>query len=158
MAIHATQTPYAQNPLRALLLLGCRLVLGVVFLVHGWDKFTAPTIQATITQFTKMHIPYPGITAPVVGALEVLGGICLILGAYTWVVCVALSLEMLGAIWFVHRHNGMYVGTGGWELCAALAAGLMALSIASAGRFSYDAWANGGDDDGPSRRRTTRRR
>lgn len=157
MAIHATQTPYAQNPTRAFLLLVCRSVLGVIFLMHGWNKFTAPTIQATIKQFTAMHIPYPEITAPLVGALEVIGGVCLILGAYTWVVCVALALNMAGAIWFVHRHNGMFASTGGWELPAGLAAGLIALSIASAGRFSYDAWANGDDDDRP-RRRPTRRR
>lgn len=157
MAIHATQTPYTENPTRALILLLTRCVLGVIFLAHGWSKFTDPTIQATIKQFTKWGIPYPGVSAPLVAGLEVLCGACLVLGAYTWVVCCLLTLEMLGAIWFVHRHNGLFVGGGGWELCAALAAGLMAQSIASAGRFSYDAWANG-DDDGPSRRRTTRRR
>jgi len=157
VAIHATQTPYAQNPARALILLLVRVVLGVVFIAHGWSKFTDPTIQSTISQFTKWHIPFPSIAAPLVGGLEVLGGACLVLGAYTWVVCVLLSVEMAGAIWFIHRHHGLFVGTGGWELCAGLAAGLMALSIASAGRFSYDAWANG-DDDGPSRRRRSTRR
>lgn len=154
--MHATQTPYAQNPLRALLLLACRTVLGVVFIAHGWSKFTDPTIQATIKQFTAWKIPFPEITAPLVGALEVLGGACLVLGAYTWVVCVLLSLEMAGAIWFIHRHNGLLVGQGGWEYCASLIAGLISLSIASAGQFSYDAWANGPEE--PSGRSRSRRR
>ncbi|MEL4504036.1 DoxX family protein [Luteococcus sp. H138] len=154
--MHPTQTPYTENPLRAILLLACRVALGVIFFTHGWSKFTDPTIQATIKQFTTWGIPYPGISAPLVGALEVIGGACLVLGAYTWVVCVLLSLEMAGAIWFIHRHNGLLVGKGGWEYSAALIAGLISLSIASAGQFSYDAWANG--DDSPKRRRTTRRR
>lgn len=154
MAIHATQTPYAQNPARALILLLVRVVLGVIFIAHGWSKFTDPTIQSTISQFTKWHIPFPSIAAPLVGGLEVLGGACLVLGAYTWVVCVALSLEMAGAIWFLHKDNGVFVAQGGWELCAALIAGLMCLSLASAGDFSYDSWANGPDT--PRRRRRRR--
>ena len=70
---------------------------------------------------------------------------------------VLLSLEMAGAIWFLHRHNGIFAGSGGWELPAALIAGLMCLSLASAGEFSYDSWANGPDT--PRRRsRSTRSR
>lgn len=155
--MHATQTPYTENPWRAIILLICRCALGVIFIAHGWSKFTDPTIQTSIKQFAGWGIPYPEIAAPLVALLELLGGACLVLGAYTWVVCVLLSVEMAAAIWFIHRHHGLFVGTGGWELCAGLAAGLMALSIASAGRFSYDAWANG-DDDGPSRRRRSTRR
>ncbi|MGO4957545.1 DoxX family protein [Luteococcus sp. Sow4_B9] len=150
--MHPTQTPYTENPLRAIILLLCRVALGVIFISHGWSKFTDPTIQEAIAQFDRWGIPNAGIVTPLVAALEVLGGACLVLGAYTWVVCVLLSLEMAGAIWFIHRHNGILVGAGGWEYCAALIAGLMALSIASAGQFSYDAWANGGES-GSSRRR-----
>lgn len=152
--MHATQTPYTENPWRAIILLLCRCALGVVFMAHGWSKFTDPTIQATITQFTSWQIPYPQLAAPLVALLELLGGACLVLGAYTWVVCVALSLEMAGAIWFLHKDNGVFVTQGGWELCAALIAGLMCLSLASAGDFSYDSWANGPDT--PRRRRRRR--
>ena len=154
--MHATQTPYTENPLRGIILLLCRCVLGVIFFSHGWSKFTAPTIQASIKQFTAWHVVYPEITAPLVALLEVIGGACLVLGAYTWVFCVLLSLEMAGAIWFVHQHHGVFVGQGGWELCAAHIAGLMSLSIASAGAYSYDAWANGGENN--TRRSRSRRR
>ncbi|WP_394275017.1 DoxX family protein [Luteococcus sp.] len=149
--MHPTQSPFQDNPLRGLILLVSRAVLGVVFVLHGWSKFTAPTIQSTIQQFTAWGIPQPEIVAPLVAALEVLGGACLVLGAYTWVVCTLLALEMAGAIWFIHRHNGMLVGQGGWEYCAALMAGLMALAVSTAGNFSYDQWANGGS--GSKRRR-----
>ena len=134
--MHATQTPYADNPLRGIILLLCRTALGVIFVLHGWAKFTAPTIQATIKQFNAWHVPSPEILAPLAGGLEVIGGACLVLGAYTWVMCVLLSLDMAGAIWFVHKGHGMFVGQGGWELCAALIAGLMCLSIASPGACS----------------------
>lgn len=156
--MHATQTPYTDNPLRGLILLLCRSALGVIFVAHGWSKFTGPTIQATIKQFAAWHIPQAGVVAPIVAGLEVLGGACLVLGAYTWVVCVLLSLELAGAIWFVHRHHGIFAGQGGWELPAGLIAGLMCLSIASAGEYSYDAWANGGHDDRPTRRSSNRSR
>ncbi|GAA1390586.1 DoxX family protein [Luteococcus peritonei] len=152
--MHATQTPYTENPWRAIILLLCRCALGVVFIAHGWSKFTDPTIQATIKQFTAWHIPQPGIAAPLVALLELLGGACLVLGAYTWVVCVLLSLEMAGAIWFLHKDNGIFVGQGGWELCAALIAALMCLSLASAGDWSYDSWANGPDTPRRRRRRS----
>lgn len=65
-----------------------------------------------------------------------------------------LSLEMAGAIWFLHKDNGVFVGQGGWELRAALIAALMCLSLASAGDFSYDAWANGPDTPRRRRRRS----
>lgn len=142
--MHATQSPFTQNPLRGLVLLVTRCVLGVIFFSHGWSKFTAPTIQASIKQFQAWHIPSPEVIAPLVAGLEVIGGACLVLGAYTWVVCVLLALDMAGAIWFVHRGHGLFAGHGGWELPGALAAGLMAQAVATAGDFSYDQWANGG--------------
>lgn len=153
--MHATQSPLTENPARAFLLLVARCLLGVIFFAHGWSKFTDPTIQATIKQFTAWQVPQPGVVAPLVAGLEVIGGACLVLGAYTWVVSVLLCLDMAGAIWFVHQGHGIFAGQGGWELPAALIAGLLGLAVASAGEWSYDAWANAGQ--GGSRSRSRRR-
>ena len=115
-----------------------RLVLGVIFLAHGLQKFNSWGYEGTKAGFEGMGVPAPAISAFVATWIEILGGLALILGVLVPVFGVLLFLLMLGAFFIVHVENGIYVGDGGFELVAALGAGALLLAAVGAGAFSID--------------------
>lgn len=119
------------------LLIG-RLALGVVFIAHGWQKFRDAGLSTQTEMFDGMGIPMPGLAAFLVTWVELLGGIALILGLLTRLVGILLALDMLGAWWFVHRGEGLFVSDGGYELVLVLGATALLLAFTGAGRISLD--------------------
>ncbi|USI91312.1 DoxX family protein [Rhodococcus pyridinivorans] len=115
-----------------------RLVLGVIFLAHGLQKFNSWGYEGTKAGFEGMGVPAPAVSAFVATWIEILGGLALILGVLVPVFGVLLFLFMLGAFFIVHVENGIYVGDGGFELVAALGAGALLLAAVGAGAFSVD--------------------
>ena len=73
---------------------------------------------------------------PFVAYAELIGGILLILGAFTSVVGLLLAAEMIVAALLVHLPMGVFVDNGGWELVGALGAGALLLAAVGAGRLS----------------------
>ena len=57
-----------------------RVVVGIVFAVHGYQKLFVQTVPGVTGFFTQINAPLPGITAPLVSVLEFVGGIMLGLG------------------------------------------------------------------------------
>ncbi|WP_409484812.1 DoxX family protein [Arsenicicoccus dermatophilus] len=147
-----TQTPFAENPTRAALLLGCRTLLALVLIAHGWEKFSVLGLDAVTAQLARLGVPAPPVAAFLAATIELVGGVCILLGAFTWVACVAVAVDMLGAYLLVHRGHGVLVGQGGWELVAALGVAAVLLALASPGAISVD-HALDGPDPGRSRRR-----
>ena len=84
-----------------------------------------------------MGVPAAQIVAPVVAALEFLGGIALIAGVLARVFAALLVLDMLGALVLVRAPAGIFVERGGFEF--VLAAASLAIALTGAGRFSADA-------------------
>ena len=132
---------YATNGLRTaardIVMLIARIGLGVIFLAHGWQKFTEWTIAGTTQSFTEMGVPAAAVSAPFSTFVELIGGALLILGALTPIVGALLAANMIGALVIVHAQAGVFVDQGGWELVVALAAGALPLA-AGPGRFSVD--------------------
>ncbi|GAA3429587.1 DoxX family protein [Streptosporangium sandarakinum] len=125
------------------LLLG-RIGIGVIFLVHGWQKFTTMGISGTTAFFEQIGIPLPGLAAPAVAVLEVVGGIAFIVGAALPVFGVLLALDMIGAIVFVHGANGFAVDKGGYEFVLALAAAALVIGFSGGGALAADGlWRRG---------------
>ena len=54
-----------------------RVVVGVVFLAEGVLKFLHPA-DLGAGRFARIGLPVPGLLAPLVGAVEILGGLALI--------------------------------------------------------------------------------
>ena len=71
-----------------------RLMTGLLFGVHGYQKF-AGGLGGVTTFFTKATIPFPGLMAPFIATLELVGGILLFLGVATRVVACLFAVEML---------------------------------------------------------------
>ena len=115
-----------------------RIVLGAIFIAHGWQKFNEWTIAGTTDSFTQMGVPMADIAAPVATFIELIGGALLILGALTPLVGFLLAANVIGALVFVHLTPTPFVDQGGWELVAALAAGTLLIAAAGPGRLSVD--------------------
>jgi len=124
-----------------------RLLAGAVFLSEGIQKFVFPD-QLGVGRFVKIGIPEPELLAPFVGAVEVVGGILLIIGLATRLASLALMIDMAVAIaatklpllgqagFWAMAHEArtdwsmtlsclflLIVGAGGWSLDARRGAG-----------------------------------
>ncbi|MFI7580832.1 DoxX family membrane protein [Kocuria kalidii] len=115
-----------------------RVVLGVTFFLHGWQKVAEWTVAGTQTSFAQMGVPAAELAAPAVAALELGGGLMLVLGLGTRVVAALLALVMLGALVLVHLPAGFFAADGGIELVLLLAAAAVLFALAGAGRWSVD--------------------
>lgn len=73
-----------------------RLMTGWVFFWEGIIKFVF--VNQGVGRFTKLGIPFPEFSANFVGGLEIVGGLCLILGLFTRWICVPFIIEMIVAI------------------------------------------------------------
>lgn len=119
-------------------LLIARLLLGVILFAHGWDKFQITGLEGISGFFESIGVPAAGAAAPIVGAVEIIGGILLILGLFTRVTGAVVALLMLGAAVFAHLGAGIFVANGGWELVGAIGAGFLAFAAVGAGKWSID--------------------
>lgn len=115
-----------------------RVILGIIFFAHGWQKFFTNGIDNVAAGFQAMGVPAPTASAWFAGIVELVGGGLLILGVAVPLVALLLIIDMLGAIFTVHIDQGFWAANGGYELCLALIAGLIAVGFASQGRLSVD--------------------
>jgi putative oxidoreductase len=119
-------------------LLVLRVVTGLVFFLHGWQKLFDNGLAATEAGFEFMGAPVPAVTSVLVTFLELIGGAALIVGAFTRIAALLLALDMLGAIFIFHIDFGFFVENGGIELVLVLAAATIALIFTGGGRYSAD--------------------
>jgi putative oxidoreductase len=118
-------------------LLVLRVVVGVTFVLHGLDKLGDQS--STEQFFASLGIPAPGLMAPFVAVTETLGGVLLIAGLATPLVCAALAIDMLVALLTAHIGQGFFVSHGGIELALLLGGASLGIGLAGPGRFSHDA-------------------
>ncbi|MFI7634794.1 DoxX family protein [Nonomuraea sp. NPDC049400] len=123
---------------RPVALLLARIAIGVIFLVHGYQKFATMGIAGTAKFFESAGIPLASVAAPAVAVLEVVGGLALILGAALPIVGTLLAIDMVGAIVFVHGASGFSAGEGGYEFVLALAAASLAIGFTGGGALALD--------------------
>ena len=128
----ATRDPRADQALALL-----RVVVGIVFLAHGWQKFFIMGIPGVTGFFTQIGAPFPALAAPFVATLELAGGAAIIAGLFARPIALLLVCDMLGSIVLVHVKNGFFV-PGGIEFVMTLAAGAAAIAVGGAGTMSAD--------------------
>jgi putative oxidoreductase len=125
-----------------------RIMTGLLFAVHGYQKFVRGLGDVSV-YFAKISIPFPGVMAPFIATLEVVGGILLIIGLFTRVVSALFALEMLVTTVWVKLALG-----AGWNASdldrMLLGAGIL-MVLAGPGAAAADNLVFKGDTGRPSR-------
>ncbi|MBI1725695.1 MAG: DoxX family protein, partial [Candidatus Rokubacteria bacterium] len=109
-----------------------------VFLVHGAQKLFQFGLGGTAGFLGSLGVPAPTLAAVVVIAVELLGGLAMILGAFTRVVALVLAVHMLVAIVLVHITAGFFLPKG-YEFALTLLGANLTLFLTGAGAASVDA-------------------
>ena len=128
-----------------------RLAIGFGFMVHGWAKLSRGP-EGFEKLLNQIHVPFPHIMAWVSPLVEVLGGFAIFAGIFVSLAAVPLICTMLVAMFSIQIHygyssvktigltpHGPLFGPPGYEINLLYVAGLIALIISGAGKFSLDA-------------------
>ncbi|HYQ18861.1 MAG TPA: DoxX family protein [Polyangiaceae bacterium] len=127
-----------------------RLVVGFGFAFHGYAKLArGPERFAAI--LTSMGIPAPLLAAWSTTLLELVGGVCLMLGAFVTPLSLPLTVIMLTAMFGVHLQygyssirllsfgeNGAQFGPVGYEISLLYIAALLTLAASGSTPWSVD--------------------
>ncbi len=120
-----------------------RVVVGIIFAVHGGQKLLVMGLSNVAGFFGQLGLPAPTLTAVMVTALELLGGGALIVGWSTRIAAALLAVDMLGAILTVHLRQGFFLPKG-MEFALTLLVANVALVVGGAGMASVnDLWKRG---------------
>ncbi|KKW31958.1 MAG: DoxX protein [Candidatus Uhrbacteria bacterium GW2011_GWA2_53_10] len=106
-----------------------RLVVGIVFLVHALPKLQKPAAMA-------QGMGWPSWSVMLLGLVELVGALSVILGVYTQVGAMLLSLVMLGALYFkISKWKTPFTAMDktGWELDLLLLAAALAVLLTGGG-------------------------
>jgi putative oxidoreductase len=112
-----------------------RVTVGIVLLVHGYQKLFTFGFHGVAGMFGHMGIPLPAFFAVGVTLVEFAGGLLLILGVATRVAAAFIAMDMLGAIVFVHAKHGFF-NPSGVEFPLTLLAASICLVLAGGGALS----------------------
>jgi putative oxidoreductase len=132
---YANSTNFSRRIDTGLLIL--RIVIGIVFLMHGGQKLFVYGFAGVTGAFGQMGVPMPAIAGPLTAIVEFLAGGALVIGLLTRLAAIGLAIDMLGAILFVHIKGGFFMPTG-YEFAMTLLGANIAIALAGAGYYSID--------------------
>jgi putative oxidoreductase len=115
-----------------------RVIVGIVFLVHGLQKLLQFGVEGTTGFLAGIGVPLAGVAAILLIAAEAVGGLALILGAFTRWVGIVLAFVMLVAIFTVHLPNGFFANNSGYEYVLTLLVANITLVLAGSGPLAVD--------------------
>lgn len=125
----------AQN--LALLLL--RVSLGLTMASHGYAKvFSGGRLAGTARWFDSIGMKPGKLHAPLAAGSEIGSGLLMALGLLHSFAAMAMMAVMVVAGWTVHRHNGFFIISEGWEYVFIIAIFAAALAILGPGEWSID--------------------
>ena len=114
-----------------------RLIVGIVFVMHGGEKLFVFGIHHVVGYFGSIGVPSPALFAPLVTAVELLGGAALILGLATRWVAIFLTIDMIGVI-LVAKFTGGFFAPAGFEYELTLLVANLSLLLTGGGAASLD--------------------
>ena len=126
---------------RDAVLLLARVLLGAIFVQSGFGKLA--DLGGFASGLEGMGVPMPYVVGLIGACVEFFGGLAIVLGAWTWLATILVAGFTLIATFLAHRF---------WDVPAeqrnmqniqfmknvAIIGGLLALTVAGAGRFSVD--------------------
>jgi putative oxidoreductase len=116
-----------------------RVVIGYIMFMHGWGKVTGAGVAGVSAYMAKNGLE-PGVAFAVAAMfIEVVGGICIILGLFTRFFAAASAIELGIAFLVVHFAHGFSYTKGGYEYVLLLGIVMFAIAIRGGGPYSVDA-------------------
>jgi putative oxidoreductase len=120
-----------------------RILVGWVFLSEGIQKFLFPDSLGG-GRFVKIGIPWPQVTAPFVGMVEIVCGSLLIIGLLTRLATVPLLIDISVALYstkiVTFAKNGFWPTLHEARTDVSMLLGLVFLLLVGGGAWSLDAW------------------
>ena len=127
-----------------------RLAVGFAFMAHGWAK-----LNRGVVGFEKLlnvlHVPLAHINSYLVPIIELLGGLAVLIGAFTAIAAIPLLLTMLVAMLTIHLKlgysavktigltaDGPVFGPPGYEINLIYITALIVLAFVGPGTLSID--------------------
>jgi putative oxidoreductase len=118
-----------------------RVVVGATLFAHGTQKlfgwFGGHGPRGTAGFFGSLGFRRPLAMAVMAGLSEG-AGLLLALGFLTPLAALGIATAMVVAVGSVHRRNGFWVGSGGYEYNLILWTAAVAIAMTGPGRFSID--------------------
>src|SRR5512140_3593752 len=96
----------ALSRLRPAVPLLLRVVLGAIFVAHGFHKISGG-MHEFVRAVARIGFPVPLLFAWASALTEFLGGMCVLVGLFTRWAALAIAIEMVVAITRVHLHEGL---------------------------------------------------
>jgi putative oxidoreductase len=115
-----------------------RIVVGIMFLMHVSGKLTVGPSAVATSVMAKNGLEPAILWAYVIIFLELVGGVCLIVGLFTRFFAAALAIEMLVALLVVHLTKGYAAAGGGYEYVLLIGAACFLIAIRGGGPYSVD--------------------
>jgi putative oxidoreductase len=118
-----------------------RLIVGLVFLSEGIQKFLFPELRGA-GRFETIGLPEPEFLGYFVGSFEVICGLLVLIGFLTRFACVPLLIIMFVAIYTTKSQ--VFIEKGFWELLHgsrtdwSMLMGSIFLIVRGGGRWSLD--------------------
>ncbi|HWH07430.1 MAG TPA: DoxX family protein [Candidatus Paceibacterota bacterium] len=113
-----------------------RVVVGLIFIMHGYQKLTMG-VEGVTGFLGGLGFPMPALFAVLLIAAELGGGILLVLGVLTHWVAKILALVALVALVTVHLQNGFFL-PGGYEFILLILVASISLVLTGPGRYALD--------------------
>jgi len=171
---HVDQTIAGPIDLRMLLgrfaPLPLRLIVGYGFMAHGFAKLSRGPETFAVVLHT-LGVPMPSLLAWLTTLVELIGGFCMLIGAFVPIVSLPMAVVLLTALFTIHLPYGFFsvrlvqvsesgtkFGPVGYEIILLYLASLTTLVLEGAGPFSIDHWrSRKSQSDGALRNRTQAR-
>ena len=114
-----------------------RVVVGLVFLLHGAQKLFVFGLAGTADIMGKLGLPLPTVCAVIVISVELLGGAAILLGVFARLAGALLAFEMVVAILVARLHGGFFAPYG-YEFELTLLGACLTLALSGPGRVSLE--------------------
>ena len=111
-----------------------RLVLGLIFIAHGWPKIK--DLKTTAQGFQGMGFKPGRLWGTVVALAEFVGGLLIFFGLFTQIAALILAIQFIVIMIWKFKIKQKLVG--GYELDLILLAALLVLAASGSSLFSLD--------------------
>ena len=120
-----------------ILALAARVLLAILFIVAGFGKLTG--FAGTVGYFGSIGLPVPTVTAAIVTALELLGGIAILAGFFSRPVALALAAFSIASGFIGHFQPDDQMQMISFMKNLGLAGGFLMIAAFGPGAYSVDA-------------------